>query len=60
MSITTTTTKAARPIYGAAVAISIFPSIATATAASYPYPTAVVAQGRAPATGDMGARPLLL
>ena len=48
-------------IYGAAVAITVASAEATATtqvAAPYPLPIAVVAQRRAPAIGDMGARPI--
>ena len=49
---------AAYPRYGAAVDIAIAPAIKYQTAAPYPSPIAVVAQGRAPAAGDMGARPI--
>ena len=54
-------TKAARPINGRAVAVSIAAATATtttATAAPYSPSFAVVAQGRAPIKGDMGARPI--
>ena len=57
-------TKAATPIYGTAVAAPIAaPATTTAqpTAApttEAPSPFAVVAQGRAPVKGDMGARPI--
>ena len=48
----------AYPAYGAAVGMLIAAAIIYQTAAPYPSPTAVVAQGRAPAKGDMGARPI--
>ena len=57
-------TRAATPIYCTAVAVPIAaPATTTAqpTAAPItepPLPFAVVAQGRAPVTGDMGARPI--
>ena len=57
-------TKAATPIYGTAVAVAIAAAPATATATTTtepttaPSPFAVVAQSRAPAKGDMGARPI--
>ena len=44
--------------YGAAVAMVIAPATIYQAAAPYPSPIAVVAQGRAPAKGDMGARPI--
>ena len=57
-------TKAAKPIYGTAVAAAIAAAPATTTTATTaaptaaPSPFAVVAQGRAPFKGDMGARPI--
>ena len=56
-------TKAATPIYGTAVAAAIAAAPATTTTtttepATAPTPFAVVAQSRAPAKGDMGARPI--
>ena len=50
--------NAASPIYGAAVVMATTTAIATELAAPYISPIAVVAQGRAPAKGDMGARPI--
>ena len=44
--------------YEAAVDIAIAPATEYQTAAPYTAPIAVVAQGRAPAAGDMGARPI--
>ena len=55
---TTAATSTASPIYGAVVAISIAPTTAAKPARNIP-PIAVVAQRRAPATGDIGARPIL-
>ena len=53
-------TKAASSIYGAAVAIAIAAAYSTTTAPPTPYPQsiAVVAQRRAPTTGDVCARPI--
>ena len=51
-------TNAAYPTYGAAVVIVMAPATTYQTAAPYPSPIAVVAQGRAPAKGDMGSRPI--
>ena len=58
-------TKAATPIYSSAVAVPIAAATATTTAQPTTAPTtappslfAVVAQGRAPVKGDMGARPI--
>ena len=59
-----TATKAATSIYGTAVAAPIAaPATATTEPAAAPttkppLPFAVVAQGRAPVKGDMGARPI--
>ena len=56
--------KAATPIYGTAVAVPIAaPATTKATTTTAPItepplPFAVVAQGRAPVKGDMGARPI--
>ena len=53
--------NAVRPIYGYVVAVSIgavTATTATTTAALYLLSFAVVAQGRAPIKGDMGARPI--
>ena len=50
--------NAASPIYGAAVVMATTTAIATELAAPYISPITVVAQGRAPAKGDMGARPI--
>ena len=49
---------AAYQIYGAAVDIAVAPATTYQTAAAYSSPIAVVAQGRAPNEGDMGARPI--
>ena len=58
-------TKTATPIYGSAVAVPIAAAPATSTTATTTAPTteptslfAVVAQGRAPVKGDMGAIPI--
>ena len=59
-----TAAKAATPIYGTAVAVPIAaPATTKATTTTAPItepplPFAVVAQGRAPVKGDMGARPI--
>ena len=55
-------TKAAMPIYGDAVAVSIAAAATTATpttTALIQAPFAGVAQHRAPIIGDMGARPII-
>ena len=53
-------TKAAIPIYGDAIAVSIAAAATTPepTTAPIPVPFVVVAQRRAPIIGDMGARPI--
>ena len=56
-------TKAARAIYGTAVAATIAAAATTTTEpttapTTAPSPFAVVAQGRAPIKGDMGATPI--
>ena len=55
--LSTAALLAAYPIYGAAVDIVVAPAT-TYQAAAYCSPIAVVAQGRAPDAGDMGARPI--
>ena len=56
--LSTTALIAAYQIYGAAVDIAVAPATTYQTAAPYNSPIAVVAQGRAPAAGDMGATPI--
>ena len=53
--------NSAKPIYGCAVVVSISTAVATTRATTtrlYSPSFAVVAQGRAPIKGDMGARPI--